>query len=592
MALELTEPTPASAPAARPGSVWTRHWPFLLTTVLFVAVRLPLLLSPAIWKGWQSDVAILGLMGKRMLEGELAIFFWGQNYLGPLTSMVTAAWALLLGVWVEPPLLWPLSLRLASASMIWTGIAIFRAGARLHAPLAAEILALLLALGPPVLYRSSVVATGAEMVFLIGSVLFLFVAKHLAANPGAGILDSPWGRFGFGAVTGFGWWMNQGIVFYLVGAGWILGARTEWWRRFREVLAPLDRLAFRSERLGWPPLSPAARAGLLLLEAIPLTQIALWLLHDLVSPSIPMPFVIHPVAEPIGALIVLHLAVAFAQGEAWTRPDAPALRAPRGILVRALPAIGGFLLGWSPVWLGRILGWYPPSYSFSIRIGGAADAIVAARTLAVDLSPQWLGVGGDAAGIAALVAIGLALGAIVVRHGAPIARMLRLHSGEYGLRGFALAVLLVNLAYFILTQMQTGTPHYLVAGVSMLAVLLAGSIEDLWSRRAAKGLAVLLASVLIATALAGGLRVNASIAADEDPRPRIAEIQSRGFAICYADYWVAYKLQFLSGESVRFIPWRSFDRNRRESERLRAVAEPKCSVTPEGLVVDLPDGVP
>ncbi|HEV8432666.1 MAG TPA: hypothetical protein VGR95_04580, partial [Thermoanaerobaculia bacterium] len=62
---------------------------------IYVALRLPLLASNTLPLGWNSDAAIFGLMAKSIFAGRgFPIFFWGQSYMGPLTSWVTVLVAL------------------------------------------------------------------------------------------------------------------------------------------------------------------------------------------------------------------------------------------------------------------------------------------------------------------------------------------------------------------------------------------------------------------------------------------------------------------------------------------------------------------
>jgi hypothetical protein len=66
--------------------------------------------------------------------------------------------------------------------------------------------------------------------------------------------------------------------------------------------------------------------------------------------------------------------------------------------------------------------------------------------------------------------------------------------------------------------------------------------------------------------------------AEWDPRPVLAEIDRRGFTVCYADYWVAYKLELLSNERIQFIVHNGYDRTPNETRTLAALPVPKCFV--------------
>jgi hypothetical protein len=69
-----------------------------------------------------------------------------------------------------------------------------------------------------------------------------------------------------------------------------------------------------------------------------------------------------------------------------------------------------------------------------------------------------------------------------------------------------------------------------------------------------------------------------------DPRPTLRQIEAAHYSVCYAGYWIGYKLQWVSDEHIRFIPYRSFDRTRAASRVLAATPGPKCFVDEEGRV--------
>ena len=69
-----------------------------------------------------------------------------------------------------------------------------------------------------------------------------------------------------------------------------------------------------------------------------------------------------------------------------------------------------------------------------------------------------------------------------------------------------------------------------------------------------------------------------------DPRPVLHTIESQGYSICYADYWIGYKLQWVSDGRVQFIPFHSYDRTPGASRALEAAPGPKCYVDETGRV--------
>ena len=183
----------------------------------FVLVRLPLLTKEAAVRGWNGDTAIFGLMAKKIHDGKgFDVFFWGQNYMGPLTPALAAAIRRTVldpaGIGAEGG---PISLRLASMSEIAFGICLYFLGlTRLFGLAIASAAGLWMAIGPPFFTRLSAVPRGPEMSFALGSVLF-FLAAGALTRPRP-FLDRPGGHFALGLLAGFGWWMNQTIVFVLL----------------------------------------------------------------------------------------------------------------------------------------------------------------------------------------------------------------------------------------------------------------------------------------------------------------------------------------------------------------------------------------
>jgi len=56
----------------------------------------------------------------------------------------------------------------------------------------------------------------------------------------------------------------------------------------------------------------------------------------------------------------------------------------------------------------------------------------------------------------------------------------------------------------------------------------------------------------------------AGLGGNFDPRPTLAAIERAHFTVCDADYWIAYKLQWISDDRVRFIVSHGYNRNRGE----------------------------
>jgi hypothetical protein len=219
---------------------------------VFVLVRLPLVTAPGSVRGWNGDSAIFGLMAKKIHDGRgFDVFFWGQNYMGPLTPALAAG---IRTAFLDPAGAGetggPISLRLAAMAEIAFGIALTVLGlTALFGRAIAVAAGMWMALGPPFFIRLSALhksGLGPEMSFALGSVLFYLAADALTRpRP---LLDRAGGRFALGLLGGVGWWMNQTIVFVLLPVACLALARS------RPRLARAAGPALAGAALGYLPV--------------------------------------------------------------------------------------------------------------------------------------------------------------------------------------------------------------------------------------------------------------------------------------------------------------------------------------------------
>lgn len=235
----------------------------------FILVRLPLLTKEASVRGWNGDTAIFGLMAKKIHDGRgFDVFFWGQNYMGPLTPALAAA---IRTTMLDPAGLGdeggPISLRLASMSEIGFAICLTFLGlTRLFGWAIAAAAGLWMAIGPPYLLHLSASPRGPEMSFALGSILF-FLASGALTRPRP-FLDLSFGHFVLGLLAGLGWWMNQTIVFVLLPVAALVLFRSAPFRAFlrvrlgREVGASAERSPHSSR--GWARFLTPVFSGFIL----------------------------------------------------------------------------------------------------------------------------------------------------------------------------------------------------------------------------------------------------------------------------------------------------------------------------------------
>jgi len=160
---------------------------------------------------------------------------------------------------------------------------------------------------------------------------------------------------------------------------------------------------------------------------------------------------------------------------------------------------------------------------------------------------------------------------------------------------FLIISLATSLGFWIFsTNAYSGATRYLALALPIVLGLAARGVVLLWSWTPAARVVAVAAVLLVAVSYYGGRILETNrIAAGKgeqheqwpggfDPRPALRQLRDGDYRACYADFWIAYKLEWLSG--VPFIPYRSVDRTQMRSIRLAALPGPKCRVGMDGTV--------
>lgn len=162
----------------------------------------------------------------------------------------------------------------------------------------------------------------------------------------------------------------------------------------------------------------------------------------------------------------------------------------------------------------------------------------------------------------------------------------------------AAGIVAVTFAFWLLsTDAYRGAVRYVMIMLPILYAFAAQELVRLWDRRNAASRALAVAALLIVcaglyipryaqaqNAAAGRLEQHENWPGGFDPRPALRDVAAGRYTVCYADVWVAHKLEWLSDTDVRFIPYRSVNRRMVESTRLAKLPGPKCFVDTNGRV--------
>lgn len=165
----------------------------------------------------ESDEAIVGLMGKHILEGSsVPVFYYGQAYMGSLEAIFAALSFSLFGIN-------NLALKLVpfSFSILFIGM-VYYCGYLCSGKITARIAALLIAIPPAPLVIWSLKARGGFIeTLVIGSAALLLTLVLLRRKEINYKKDrSLW--IGISLLLGLGWWTNNQIIFYIAPLGSVL----------------------------------------------------------------------------------------------------------------------------------------------------------------------------------------------------------------------------------------------------------------------------------------------------------------------------------------------------------------------------------
>ncbi len=187
---------------------------FLLILAVGVALRLDLLIANNFVI--DSDEAIVGLMAKHMREGgSYPVFYYGQHYMGSFEAII-ASWLFgFFGISSETLKLTPF---LFSIGLI---VVTYMLGREFGGRAVASVSALLISCAPSALIIWSSMARGGfiEIVF-IGALVLLVLTRWLKRER-----LSLLGVILLGLLIGFGWWVNNQIIYFIPPTGFfVLGA--------------------------------------------------------------------------------------------------------------------------------------------------------------------------------------------------------------------------------------------------------------------------------------------------------------------------------------------------------------------------------
>jgi hypothetical protein len=471
----------------------------LLVTVLTVAARLPFLIRGD--QFFDSDEAVEGLMARHVSLGELPVFMWGQSYKGVPEVYVAAAAFTVAGASVVA--LKATTLLFFTAFVACYFVLIDQLLSRRVAWLAS----LFLILCPPVLvYWSLSGSAEIAITLLTGTVLMLAAERWKQTR-------ARWALAVACGAAGFGLWVQQFIVYYLVAlatvASWA-GARSRRWKVLHLffglslIYVLLGAIAFFTAGFDLP-------AGI---------------------------GVHHP--QKLWRFAAVFLAV-------WV-----AGRWLETLTVRErIVAAAAFAVGYGPAIAFRLTtagGGLPPLGRMDIHSLPAVLGLTMRGMI-----PMLSGFAGPTSELLPVpkVLMMLMVAAIVLSYAAPDrARATRIFH-----------VLLISTPLIVLASgsySDVQRYRYMMPIFLALPAIYATGVEAAWDWRRPVGIA--LGAAMLATFALQQIAWSKTLGPDRESRAVLACMNQQGVGRAYADYWLSYKLTFLSGERIIVAPRDGLDR--------------------------------
>jgi hypothetical protein len=517
-----------------------------VVAALTVTIRLPFLLHAD--RFFDSDEAVEGLMASHVLQGERPVFLWGQRYKGVPEVYLNAAVFSAAGASVGTLKATTLACFALAACLQFVLIE------KMFSSRVAWMATALLIVGPPSLVLWTLSANAEVVLTMIAGAL-MGLAVWQWERSGSSLALA-----GAAAAIGFGLWVHQYILYYLVA----LAVTLVWTKP--AVRARLREIVEGRGLPSWLRLATAA------VGAIAALYLALGL----------MAFLTGGFDVTVGGLLIgmknpqklwrLGAALSIVYGLA--RFAAQLFQTGhRGDRSMAFGALIGFLIGYAPVLAAN-----HGSLSLPLARMDARDLLRAAGTIGGSIVPMVLGFRSPLTewlpvspwlGIGLAVVIAVSFVALLQGRVSPF---------------FHILLVVVPIVF-----VASGSYHdpqsyrYLIPLFAALPVVLALGIEQIgqWNRLAAGSALALMVLMFAAQEVAWYRR----LAPDARSQTALECLTRNGVRGAFADYWMSYKLTFLSHERIIVAPTTGVDRYPPYTEFVRSLGVTQGNQPCESLLL-------
>lgn len=502
-----------------------------------------------------GDEAIVGLMARHILEGEIPVFYYGQEYLGSLESLVASFYFRLFG---SSPLI--LKLSPFSFFLLFQVLCYFlfkRIGGRIVAFVACQFLIL----SSSVLLTWSVAARGGHIeVLTLGVLSLLILLKYSESTNRKKSISY---LFLLGLVIGIGWWTSQLIVFFLIPIFLFFLTNTRLWKTLQNWSIVWKVIVLRDLNLNRFLKFFLAAINLCLLTYGVILIVSM--LNSFLSGNV--------IQREIKLLVILLVSGGYLN---------IFLRKKRFWPIRELGFLFGFSLGYLPVILFYLTGQ-------AGRYPGFGFAIVPLSRLLKNLSllyraclPEILGARFAFQSdfflhyfsyyIVSIYACGVIY--LIYQNRQNILNLFKLKPCKNDARFFLLMVLLFTPMVFIASiyPVDRHSFRYLLALYVVLPFLI-GNFADLIRKISRIAFYVFLSSILFFFAYTH-LSLYQALDKNNYYDKLLTFLGEKEVTRAYANYGISYPVTFISKESIIVASYKSKDRYPRYTEVLREEKTP------------------
>jgi len=507
------------------------------------------------YASFDGDQAVVGLMARHILEGEIPVFYYGQEYLGSLESLVASFYFRLFG---SSPLVLKLS---PFTFFLLFQVLCYFLFKRIGGRIVAFVVCQFLVLSSSVLLVWSVAARGGHIAVPTLGVLSLLI--FLKYSECTNRKKSIFYLFLLGLVIGIGWWTSQLIVFFLIPIFLSFLTNTRLWKALQNWLVVWKVIILRDLNLNrfLKLLLAAINLGLLAYGAILIVS----MLNSFFSGNV--------IQREIKLLVILFMSGVYLN---------IFLRKKRFWPIQELGFLSGFSLGFLPVILFHLTGQ-------AGRYPGFGFAIVPFSRLLKNLSllyqaclPEILGTRFDSQSdfflhyfSSYIVSIYVcALIYLIYQNRQNILNLFKLKPCKNDARFFLLMVLFVTPMVFIASiyPVDRHSFRYLLALYVVLPFLI-GNFADLIRKISRIAFYVFLFSTLFFFAYTH-LFLYGILDKNNYYDKLLTFLGEKEVTRAYANYGISYPVTFISKESIIIAPYKSKDRYPRYTEILRKEKTP------------------